>query len=100
MTGTTRWSDGTEMVTLDYSHLTSVLWGARKGFQARLDEVEAWQAQRGRRTHKKHGRRPQANHQGKAVYQDPSISREEVKSFLDGFRVNQDRRAASYLSNP
>ena len=45
LTGTTRWSDGTEMVTLDYSHLTSVLWGVRKGFQARLDEVEAWQAQ-------------------------------------------------------
>ena len=47
LTGTTRWSDGTEMVTLDYSHLTSVLWGVCKGFQARLDEVEAWQAQRG-----------------------------------------------------
>ena len=47
LTGTARWSDGTEMVTLDYSHLTSVLWGVRKGFQARLDEVEAWQAQRG-----------------------------------------------------
>ena len=26
LTGATRWSDGTEMVTLDYSHLTSVLW--------------------------------------------------------------------------
>ena len=45
LTGTARWSDGTEMVTLDYSHLTSVLWGACKGFQARLDEVG--QAQRG-----------------------------------------------------
>ena len=33
MTGTTRWSDGTEMVTLDYSHLTSVLWGVCKGFR-------------------------------------------------------------------
>ena len=44
LTGTVRWSDGTEMVTLDYSHLTSVV---RKGFQARLDEVEAWHAQRG-----------------------------------------------------
>ena len=32
LTGTTRWSDGTEMVTLDYSHLTSVLWGVRKGW--------------------------------------------------------------------
>ena len=41
LTGTARWSDGTEMVTLDYSHLTSVLWGVCKGFQARLDEVEA-----------------------------------------------------------
>ena len=30
LTGTTRWS--TEMVTLDYSHLTSVLWGVRKGW--------------------------------------------------------------------
>ena len=39
MTGTARWSDGTEMVTLDYSHLTSVLWGVCKGFQARLDEA-------------------------------------------------------------
>ena len=47
LTGAARWSDGTEMVTLDYSHLTSVLWGVCKGFQARLDEVEAWQAQRG-----------------------------------------------------
>ena len=47
LTGAARWSDGTEMVTLDYSRLTSVLWGVRKGFQARLDEVEAWQAQRG-----------------------------------------------------
>ena len=47
LTGAVRWSDGTEMVTLDYSHLTSVLWGVCKGFQARLDEVEAWQAQRG-----------------------------------------------------
>ena len=46
LTGTTRWSDGAEMVTLDYSHLTSVLWGVRKGFQARLDALEAWQAQR------------------------------------------------------
>ena len=34
LTGTTRWSDGTEMVTLDYSHLTSVLWGVCKGFRA------------------------------------------------------------------
>ena len=33
------------MVTLDYSHLTSVLWGVCKGFQARLDALEAWQAQ-------------------------------------------------------
>ena len=47
LTGTTRWSDGTEMVTLDYSHLTSVLWGVCRGFQARLDALEAWQAQRG-----------------------------------------------------
>ena len=39
LTGTTRWSDGTEMVTLDYSHLTSVLWGVCKGFQARLDAL-------------------------------------------------------------
>ena len=39
MTGTTRWSDGTEMVTLDYSHLTSVLWGVC-GFQARLDALD------------------------------------------------------------
>ena len=30
LTGTARWSDGTEMVTLDYSHLTSVLWGVCK----------------------------------------------------------------------
>ena len=37
----------TEMVTLDCSHLPGVLWGVRKGFQARLDEVEEWQAQRG-----------------------------------------------------
>ena len=37
LTGNVRWSDGTEMVTLDYSHLTSVLWGVCKGFQARLE---------------------------------------------------------------
>ena len=49
LTGTTRWSDGTEMVTLDYSHLTSVLWVC-KGFQARLDALEASE---GRRTSKK-----------------------------------------------
>ena len=47
LTGTARWSDGTEMVTLDYSHLTSVLCRVCKGFQARLDALEAWQAQRG-----------------------------------------------------
>ena len=47
LTGTARWSDGTEMITLDYSHLTSVLWGVCKDFQARLDDVEAWHAQRG-----------------------------------------------------
>ena len=47
LTSTARWSDGTEMITLDYSHLTSVLWGVCKGFQARLDALEAWQAQRG-----------------------------------------------------
>ena len=41
LTGTAQYGDGTEMVTLDYSHLTSVLWGVCKGFQARLDEVEA-----------------------------------------------------------
>ena len=39
-----RWSDGTKMVTLDYSHLTSALWRVCKGFQARLHAVEAWQA--------------------------------------------------------
>ena len=103
LTGTARWSDGTEMVTLDYSHLTSVLWGVCKGFQARL----------GRRSHKKHGRRPQANHQGRlrgsrtgfgsiaqtlqqAQVRDPSISRGEVKAFLDGLRVNQDRPQRGY----
>ena len=47
LTGAAGWSDGTEMITLDYSHLTSVLWGVCKAFQARLDELEAWQAQRG-----------------------------------------------------
>ena len=31
LTGTTRWSDGTEMGTLDCSHLTSELWGVCKG---------------------------------------------------------------------
>ena len=36
---TGRWSEGTKMITLDYSHLTSVLWGV--GFQGRLDKVEA-----------------------------------------------------------
>ena len=44
----TKWknlTDGTEMVTLDYSHLTSVLCGVCKGFQARLDAQKAWQAQ-------------------------------------------------------
>ena len=46
LTGTARWSDGTEMVTLDYSHLTSVLWGGSQGLPG-PDEVEAWQAQRG-----------------------------------------------------
>ena len=60
LTGTARWSDGTEMVTLDYSHL--------KGFQARLDGGSLT-GLGGRRSHKKHGRRPQANHQG--VYEDP-----------------------------
>ena len=47
--------------TLDYSHLTSVLWGVCKGFQVRLDKVEAWHAQAGAED----GRRPQANHQGR-----------------------------------
>ena len=55
MTGTTRWSDGREMVTLDYSHLTSVLWGVCKGFQARLDALEAWQAQQAEEQVKKTG---------------------------------------------
>ena len=65
LTGAARWSDGTEMVTLDYSHLTSVLWGVCKGFQARLDEVKPGRPSGGRRSHKKHGRRPQTNHQGR-----------------------------------
>ena len=51
--GDTRWSDGTEMVTLDYSHLTSVLWGVCQGFQARLDALEAWQPSGGQRTSRK-----------------------------------------------
>ena len=38
---------GTKWKTLDYSHPTSVLWGVCKSFQARLDALEAWQAQRG-----------------------------------------------------
>ena len=41
LTGTTRWSDGTEMVTLDYSHLTSVLWGVCKGF-GNLAQAPFW----------------------------------------------------------
>ena len=39
------------VVTLDYSHLTSVLWGVCKGFQARLEEVEPGRPSAGR-THK------------------------------------------------
>ena len=31
LTGVARWSDGAEMVTLNYSRLTSVLWGVCKG---------------------------------------------------------------------
>ena len=37
LTGAAQWSDGAEMITLD-------LWGVCKGFQARLDALEAWQA--------------------------------------------------------
>ena len=37
LTGAARWSDGTEMVTLDYSRLTSVLWGV---CQARLEDTK------------------------------------------------------------
>ena len=50
LTGTTRWSDGTEMVTLDYLHLTSVLWGVCKSFQARLDALKPGRRSGGRRT--------------------------------------------------
>ena len=54
LTETTRWSDGTEMVTLDYSHLTSVLWGVCKGFQARWTSWKPGRPSGGRRT-SKHG---------------------------------------------
>ena len=102
MTGTTRWSDGTEMVTLDNSHLTSVLWGVCKGFQARLDEVGLAGAEEAIRNMADARRRTI-----KAVYEDPrtgfgsiaqtlqqaqvrnpSISREEVKAFLAAERLD------------
>ena len=56
---------GTEMVTLDYSHLTSVLWRVCKGFQAGWTRWKPGRPSGGQRSHKKHGRRPQANHQGR-----------------------------------
>ena len=87
---TARWSDGTETVTLDYSHLTSVLWGVW------AEEPIRNMAAR-RRTIK-------------AVYEDPrtgfgSIAQtlqqaqvrnpNEVKAFLDGL---QDRPQRGYNS--
>ena len=91
--------DGTEMVTLD---------SPQRALGARLDKGSLAGPAGAEEAHKKHGRRPQANHQGRlrdprtgfgsiaqtlqqAQVRDPSISREEVKAFLDGLRVNQDR---------
>ena len=87
LTGTARWRDGDR--------------ASRPGWTR-------WKPGRpsGGRTHKKHGRRPQANHQGRlrgsshrfrqhsadaaaGPGRDP-ISREEVKAFLDGLRLNQE----------
>ena len=69
------------MVTLDYSHLTSVVWGVCKGFQARLDKVEAWQA---RPTKNAVYKDPRTGFGSIALQQaharDPGISREEVKA--------------------
>ena len=50
LTGTTRWSDGTEMVTLDYSHLTSVLWGVCKGSRPGWTRWKPGRPSGGRRT--------------------------------------------------
>ena len=56
----------------------------REGFQARLHKVEAWQAQRGPKNPKKHGRRPQANHQG--LYKDPRTGFGSVAQMLSRLR--------------
>ena len=104
LTGTARWwSDGTEMVTLDYSHLTSVLWGVCKGFQARLDGGRRNMADARRRTIKAVYEDPHtgfgsiAQTLQQAQVRDPSICREEVKAFLDGLRVNQDRPQRGFV---
>ena len=44
--GTTRWSDGTEMITLNYSHLTSVLWGGVQGAPGPAGQGRSRQARR------------------------------------------------------
>ena len=93
LTGTARWS---EMVTLDYSHLTSVLWGVCKGFQAWTrwkpgrpsggEEAIRNMADARRRTIKAVYKDPRtgfgsiAQTLQQAQVRDPSISREEVKS--------------------
>ena len=50
LTGTTRWSDGTEMVTLDYSHLTSVLWGCARASRPGWTHLKPGRPSGGRRT--------------------------------------------------
>ena len=85
------------MVTLRQLSPHSVLWGVRKGFQARLDD---------RKPGRPSGGTPAG--EPKAVYEDPrtgfgSIAQTlhrlrcatpaspERRAFLDGLRVNQDR---------
>ena len=81
----TRWSDGTEMVTLDYSHLTSVLWGVCKGSlagPAGAEEAIRNMADARRRTIKAVYEDPRtgfgsiAQTLQQAQARDPSISRE------------------------
>ena len=112
LTGTTRWSDGTEMLLSPHQRALGGVQGlpgpAGQGGSlagpARGEESVRNMADARRRTIKAVYEDPRtgfgsiAQTLQQAQVRDPSVSRGEVKAFLDGLRVNQDRPQRGYNS--
>ena len=80
--GTTRWSDGTEMVTLDYSHLPACCGGCARASRPGWTHLKPGRGSGGRRTSKKTVRASSFLGQQVGVFRPPRSRGALISSFL------------------